>query len=311
FGGIEVGARVDVDEYEKDDARDFALWKSPKEGEAFWESPIGPGRPGWHIACSVMSMKYLAEGFDLHAGGEDLTFPHHENEIAQSESLTGKPFARHWMHVRFLLVEGEKMSKSAGNFFTLRDLLVKGHKASSIRFLLNSVPYRKQLNFTFAGLEQAAHSVERLRTFETRMRMTKLPAGTNPAAQEAAAKAKQEMRAGMEDDLNTARASAAIFDMVREANTMADHGELREGDKEPFLEALQQFDEIFAVLKDDDAPKMKAAMEWAKAHGVAVEAGMASDAMPDEQVNQLIEERNAAKKARDFAKSDAIRKQLT
>ena len=133
FSGIEVGARVDVDEYEKDNARDFALWKAPKEGEAFWETSIGKGRPGWHIECSVMSMEYLGPSFDLHAGGEDLIFPHHENEIAQSESLTGKTFARFWMHVRFLLVEGEKMSKSAGNFFTLRDMLIKGHKASSIR----------------------------------------------------------------------------------------------------------------------------------------------------------------------------------
>ena len=311
FGGMEVGARVDVDEYEKDNARDFALWKAPKEGEAFWQSVIGPGRPGWHIECSVMSMKYLGESFDLHAGGEDLIFPHHENEIAQSESLTGKTFSRHWMHVRFLLVEGEKMSKSAGNFYTLRDLLVKGHKASSIRFLLTSVPYRKQLNFTFAGLEQAAHSVERLRTFQSRMRMSQLPAGTNPAAQEAATKAKQEMRAGMEDDLNTARASAAIFDMVREANTLADRGELREGDKAPLLEALEQFDEIFAVLKNEDAAKTKAALEWAKAHGVTVDAGVGDAGMPDEEVNQLIEERNAAKRARDFAKSDAIRKQLS
>src|SRR5579871_4139188 len=187
FAGMEDGARVDVDEYEKDSARDFALWKAPKEGEAFWESPIGPGRPGWHIECSVMSMKYLGDSFDLHAGGEDLTFPHHENEIAQSESLTGKIFSRHWMHVRFLLVEGEKMSKSLGNFYTLRDLLVKGHKPSSIRFLLTSVPYRKQLNFTFAGLEQGAKSVERLRTFDARIRMAQLPAGTNPSAQETAA----------------------------------------------------------------------------------------------------------------------------
>jgi cysteinyl-tRNA synthetase len=310
FAGMETGARVDVDEYEKDDARDFALWKAPKEDEAFWESPIGPGRPGWHIECSVMSMKYLGDSFDLHAGGEDLIFPHHENEIAQSESLTGKTFARHWMHVRFLLVEGEKMSKSAGNFFTLRDLLVKGHKPSSIRFLLTSVPYRKQLNFTFAGLEQAAHSVERLRTFQSRMRMSQLPPGTNPAAQEAAAKAKQEMRAGMEDDLNTARASAAIFDMVREANTLADRGELREGDKAPLLEALQQFDEIFAVIQDDDAEKMKAAMEWARSHGILEDSEVPADAISDEEVNRLIEERTAAKKARDFAKSDAIRKQL-
>jgi cysteinyl-tRNA synthetase len=310
FAGMEVGARVDVDEYEKDDARDFALWKAPKEGEAFWESPIGPGRPGWHIECSVMSMKYLGDSFDLHVGGEDLIFPHHENEIAQSESLTSKTFARHWMHVRFLLVEGEKMSKSVGNFFTLRDLLVKGHKPSSIRFLLTSVPYRKQLNFTFAGLEQGAKSVERLRTFESRMRMSQLPAGTNAHAQEAAAKAKNEMRAGMEDDLNTAYASAAIFDMVREANTLADRGELREGDKAPLLEALQQFDEIFAVLKDDDAEKMKAAMEWARSHGILKDSEVPAEGMSDAEVDRLIEERNAAKKARDFAKSDAIRKQL-
>src|SRR5450631_1444365 len=157
FAGMEDGARVDVDEYEKDSARDFALWKAPKEGEAFWESPIGPGRPGWHIECSVMSMKYLGDSFDLHAGGEDLTFPHHENEIAQSESLTGKIFSRHWMHVRFLLVEGEKMSKSAGNFYTLRDLLVKGIKPSAIRYLLLSVPYRHQMNFTFEGLSAATN----------------------------------------------------------------------------------------------------------------------------------------------------------
>lgn len=310
FGGMEVGARVDVDEYEKDNARDFALWKAPKEGEAFWESPIGPGRPGWHIECSVMSMKYLGESFDLHCGGEDLTFPHHENEIAQSESLTGKIFARHWMHVRFLLVEGEKMSKSAGNFYTLRDLLIKGHKASSIRFLLTSVPYRKQLNFTFDGLKQAAHSVERLRTFHARMSMSQLPAGTNPAAQEAAAKAKQEMRAGLEDDLNTARAAAAIFDMVREANILADRGEMREGDKPPLLEALRQFNEIFAVLQDDDAEKTKLALEWAKSHGIAVETGAAQSGLSDDEVNRLIEERNAARKARDFARSDALRKQL-
>ena len=177
FAGMEIGSRVDVDEYEKDNARDFALWKAPKEGEAFWESPIGPGRPGWHIECSVMSMKYLGDSFDLHAGGEDLMFPHHENEIAQSESLTEQTFSRHWMHVRFLLVEGEKMSKSLGNFYTLRDLLIKGHKPSAIRFLLTAVPYRKQLNFTFAGLEQGAKSVERLRTFDARIRMAQLPAG--------------------------------------------------------------------------------------------------------------------------------------
>src|SRR5579863_5191904 len=169
FAGMEDGARVDVDEYEKDSARDFALWKAPKPGETSWETVIGPGRPGWHIECSVMAMEELGETFDLHAGGEDLIFPHHENEIAQSEALTGEPFAHFWFHVRFLLVEGEKMSKSLGNFFTLRDLVLKGHKPSSIRFLLASVPYRNQLNFTFDGLKQAAVSVERLRNFRSRL----------------------------------------------------------------------------------------------------------------------------------------------
>ena len=298
FGGMEIGARVDVDEYEKDNARDFALWKAPKEGEAFWETSIGKGRPGWHIECSVMSMKYLGESFDLHAGGEDLVFPHHENEIAQSEALTGRQFVRFWMHVRFLLVEGEKMSKSVGNFFTLRDLLLKGHKPSSIRFLLASVPYRKQLNFTFDGLKQAAHSVERLRNFKSRVKMAQFAPGRNQAIHDLAEQAKQQMCAGLEDDLNTAQALAAVFDLVRDANAAADRDELRQEDKAPLLETLRQFDEIFAVLKDDDAEKMQRF------------AGPSSTMLPDEDVERLIAERTTAKKARDFARADAIRQQL-
>ncbi len=176
FSGMLDGARVEVDEYDKDSARDFALWKAPKPGEASWDTSIGPGRPGWHLECSVMSMEELGETFDLHAGGEDLVFPHHENEIAQSESLTGKTFARFWFHVRFLLVEGEKMSKSLGNFYTLRDLVLKGHKPSSIRYLLASVPYRNQFNFTFDGLKQAAVSVERLRNFRQRLTVSSFTA---------------------------------------------------------------------------------------------------------------------------------------
>src|SRR6266700_2486999 len=181
FAGMEDGARVDVDEYEKDNARDFALWKAPKPGEASWETSIGRGRPGWHVECSVMSMEELGPSFDLHAGGEDLIFPHHENEIAQSESATRKPFAHFWFHARFLLVEGEKMSKSEGNFFTLRDLLLKGYKPSAIRFLLASVPYRNQLNFTFDGLKQAATSVDRLRNFRLRLSTGQFPEGSNEA----------------------------------------------------------------------------------------------------------------------------------
>lgn len=311
FSGIETGARVDVDEYEKDNARDFALWKAPKPGEAFWESSIGPGRPGWHIECSVMSTKYLGPSFDLHAGGEDLAFPHHENEIAQSEALTGKTFARFWMHVRFLLVEGRKMSKSEGNFFTLRDLLLKGHKPSAIRYLLTSVPYRKQLNFTFQGLEQAAHSVGRLRDFKSRIEMAKVEPGSNQAIAELAEKTRCEMRTAMEDDLNTARALGAMFDMVREVNTAADRGEVRQDDRPALLAALQQFDEIFAVLRDDDAAKMQSAAEWAKAHGLLEQSTLSANQIADEEVERLIAERTAAKKARDFGRADAIRAQLT
>ena len=311
FAGIETGARVDVDEYDKDNARDFALWKAPKEGEAHWESVIGSGRPGWHIECSVMAMKYLGPSFDLHAGGEDLTFPHHENEIAQSEALTGQTFARFWMHVRFLLVEGKKMSKSEGNFFTLRDLLLKGHKPSSIRFLLSSVPYRKQLNFTFQGLEQAAHSVGRLRDFKSRLEMAHLPPGKSEAMQQLAAETRREMRAGLEDDLNTARALAAIFDMVREANTACDRNELKQEDTAPMLAALDQFDEIFAVIKDDDAEKIARATEWARSQGLLEQSNLAANLISEEEVERLIAERAAAKKARDFARSDAIRAQLT
>src|SRR5947199_8145385 len=224
FGGMEDGARVDVDEYEKDNARDFALWKAPKPGEASWQSKIGPGRPGWHIECSVMSMHELGESFDLHAGGEDLIFPHHENEIAQSEALTGKPFAHFWFHARFLLVEGEKMSKSAGNFYTLRDLVLKGHKPSSIRYLLSSVPYRNQLNFTFDGLRQAASSVERLRNFRLRLETSSFPPGANDSMSQLARQTEERMKSALEDDLNTAQAQAAIFEMVRKANVAIDAG---------------------------------------------------------------------------------------
>src|SRR5438270_9760148 len=267
FAGMEDGARVDVDEYEKDSARDFALWKAPKAGEAFWESKIGPGRPGWHIECSVMSMGELGESFDVHAGGEDLIFPHHENEIAQSESATGKPFARFWFHSRFLLVEGEKMSKSAGNFFTLRDLVLKGHKPSSLRYLLASVPYRNQLNFTFDGLKQAAVSVERLRNFRQRLTSENFLAGSDPKMQSLASETVKHMRAALEDDLNTAQAQGAIFEMVRSANAAIDAGEMRKADVPALLGAIERFDEIFAVLADDDPQKIKTILDWARGEG--------------------------------------------
>jgi cysteinyl-tRNA synthetase len=314
FAGMSDGARVDVDEYEKDNARDFALWKAPKPDEAFWESKIGQGRPGWHIECSVMAMKYLGETFDMHLGGEDLIFPHHENEIAQSESLTGKPFAHYWVHVRFLLVEGQKMAKSLGNFYTLRDLLLKGYKASAIRYLLASVPYHKQLNFTFDGLKQAENSVERLRNLKDRLERGHLPPGSNPEMQKLGNETEQKMRAGMEDDLNTAQALAAVFDMTREVNIAGDAGKLHQEDARQLLQVLDHFDDIFAVLKDDDAEKTAAAVEWARSEGRLKEdspvlKGMVNG-LPDAQIEALIEQRNSAKKSRDFSKADAIRKQL-
>ncbi|HEX8816898.1 MAG TPA: cysteine--tRNA ligase [Terriglobales bacterium] len=317
FAGMEDGARVDVDEYDKDSARDFALWKAPKPGEASWQTSIGPGRPGWHIECSVMSMEELGDTFDLHGGGEDLIFPHHENEIAQSESLSGKPLAHFWFHVRFLLVEGEKMSKSLGNFYTLRDLVLKGHKPSSIRFLLASVPYRNQLNFTFDGLKQAAVSVDRLRNFQARLNTGQFPPGKTDAMAELAHETSDRIRAGMEDDLNTAQAQAAIFDMVRKANAAIDAGQFRKDDAAPLLAALQQFDDLFAVLKDDDAAKITSIVTWAKAEDREKEVSpelleiVGAQQLSDEAINAKLAEMEAARKARNFKASDAIRGELT
>ena len=317
FSGMVDGARVDVDEYEKDSARDFALWKAPKPGEASWDSSIGPGRPGWHLECSVMSMGELGDSFDLHAGGEDLIFPHHENEIAQSESLTGKPFAHFWFHARFLLVEGEKMSKSLGNFFTLRDLVLKGHKPSSIRYLVTSVPYRNQLNFTFDGLKQAAVSVERLRNFRLRLTSGNFPAGSSDEMQSLARETVDRMRAALEDDLNTAQAQAAIFEMVRQANAAFDSGTVKKDDVAPLLAALGKFDEIFAVLNDDDIPKMKQVVDWAKTEDrdrditnelrEAVQSGQLSDA----DIEKKIAEMEGGRRRRNFNVSDALRAELT
>jgi len=317
FSGMLDGARVDVDEYDKDSARDFALWKAPKPGEASWDTPIGPGRPGWHLECSVMSMKELGESFDLHAGGEDLVFPHHENEIAQSESLTGKEFAHSWFHVRFLLVEGEKMSKSLGNFYTLRDLVLKGHKPSSLRYLLTSVPYRNQLNFTFDGLKQAAVSVERLRNFRQRLTATTFPEGSTPELQALATETIDRMRTALNDDLNAAQAQGAIFEMVRAGNAAMDSGRIKQDDAAPLLAALAKFDEVFAVLNDDDVAKMKQVAEWAPTEGRegeisadlrdAVQSGQQSDSDIQNKITQM----EAARRARDFKTSDAIRSELT
>jgi cysteinyl-tRNA synthetase len=299
LSGIQAGARVDNDRYEKESARDFALWKAPKPGEQFWETEIGKGRPGWHIECSAMAMKYLGETLDIHTGGIDLAFPHHENEIAQSEAATGKQFVRYWLHAEHLLVEGEKMSKSLGNFFTLRDLFNKGYKPSALRFALASVPYRRQLNFTFDGLQQATSSVERLRNFASRLKQEKFPAGNQPGMAERTQKATDDFDAGLSDDLNTAQALAAMFDFVREANIAMDKGEFRQGDVEAAKQFLDSFDRVFAVIEDDDAEKLKA-------------LGIGSDdaGISDAEVDKLVADRQAARKRKDFPASDRIRKEL-
>ena len=316
--GIEDGARVDLDEYDKDAARDFALWKATKPGEASWDTPLGPGRPGWHIECSAMAMKYLGNSFDLHAGGEDLMFPHHENEIAQSEAATHQPFARHWFHVRFLLVEGKKMSKSEGNFFTLRDLLLKGYRASAIRFLLLSVPYRHQLNFTFDGLIESTNAVDRLRTFNDRIRKGTWP--DTPPADDSLTnlirKGDLDFTAALNNDLNTAEARAAIFDVLRAVNTAADQARLTRFDAEETLALLDKFDSIFAILEDRDAELTRAALTWAEAEGRMADVSpevletFGTAALSDADIDALIAERTQAKQQRNFARADAIRNEL-
>jgi len=321
FGGITDGARVDVDEYEKDAARDFALWKAPKPGEHQWETALGPGRPGWHIECSAMAMEYLGNSFDLHAGGEDLMFPHHENEIAQSESAKHHTFARHWFHVRFLLVEGKKMSKSEGNFYTLRDLLLRGYKASAIRMLLITVPYRQQLNFTFEGLEAETAAVERLRTFKDRIEKTHWPqslsrgmAGVDSAIDDAARAAREKFRQALANDLNTSEARAAIFDLVRFVNAQADAGNFLESNQHAVMEALQEFDRVFAVLDDQDAGWTRFTLDWAEREGRLDQASpelLATRGITDAQVQALVEERDQAKRRRDFKRADELRNQLS
>ena len=313
LAGMEDGARVDVDEYDKDSARDFALWKAAKPGEFHWDTERGPGRPGWHIECTAMATAYLGETFDLHTGGEDLMFPHHENEIAQSESASGKTFARHWMHIRFLLVEGKKMSKSLGNFYTLRDLLLRGYKASAIRFLLTAVPYRNQLNFTFEGLTESTNAVERLRTFAQRMRTGEFPAGSNAAILEATERAGKNFIASLEDDLNTAEARAAIFELVRLANSSADRGELRHDNVAPILDVLAKFDQVFAILEDRDDEVTRFALDWAAKENRLNDSTaelVAGYALSQEAIDALVEERTRARKARNFARADAIRQEL-
>jgi len=288
FSGIRAGVRVDSDRYEKSDARDFALWKAPKPGEPSWDTVIGPGRPGWHIECSVMAMKYLGETLDIHAGGVDLTFPHHENEIAQSEALTGKPFARFWLHSEHLILESQTMSKSLGNFYTLRDLLERGYEPEAVRYLLASVPYRKKLTFTFDSLRSAAGAIERLRSYKLRLETGKFPAGTSEALLERTLAAVRRFEESLDDDLNTAEALGAVFEYVRDSNSAMDAGEFRAGNSAAALELLARFDAIFDVLTT-----------------TANQGGLS-----DAQIEARIAERNQARQANNFTRADQVRQEL-
>ncbi len=285
--GNQAGARVDVDEYEKADARDFVLWKAPKEeGEPRWQTPYGEGRPGWHLECSAMSMKYLGESFDIHCGGVDLIFPHHENEIAQSEGATRKPFVRYWFHAEFLQVEGEKMSKSKGNFYTIRQLLDKGYSEAAIRYLLLSVPYRTQLNFTLDGLRAAESALERLRNFRRRVGDFEGPSGSHTRIQDIIARARAGFESGMNDDLNTSEALGAVFEFVRDINIALDAGQFGMDDRQSALDLLGRIDSVLGVLGQQQAELL------------------------DPEIESRIEDRNTARRNRDFALADQIRVEL-
>lgn len=290
FEGNVVGAseRVDSDEYEaKENARDFVLWKAVKPGEPFWETDLGKGRPGWHIECSAMSMKSLGETFDIHAGGIDLVFPHHENEIAQSEGATGKPFVNYWVHAEFLMVEGQKMSKSLGNYFTFRDLVEKGYSARAIRYLLLSAPHHKQLNFTLEGLRGAESTVARLNDFKQRLTEVQPEEGSTAPIARMAELSLKRFEDAMDDDLNTAEALAAVHDFVRETNSSMAAGAVKSADKVTLLAAIDCFDSVFGIF------------------------GEAKKEMLDSEIQALIDERQEARKAKNFARSDEIRNQLT
>jgi cysteinyl-tRNA synthetase len=284
-GNIAGGSeRVDTDKYEKEDARDFALWKFvPEDEPAGWNADIGRGRPGWHIECSAMAMKYLGETFDIHAGGVDLVFPHHENEIAQSEGATEKLFAKYWLHGEFLKIDSEKMSKSLGNFYTFRELHEKGINPTAIRYLLFSIPYRNQLNFTSKGLEGAENAVERLQNFKRLVTEAKTENGSQPETKSIIDKSLADFEAALDDDLNTSMALAAIHNLAREINSLLANEQLLSDDRQAVLEAIEKFDSVFNIFGSDETE------------------------MLDAEIESLINERQEARHNRNFARSDEIR----
>jgi len=287
--GMQAGASVDADEYERDSVTDFVLWKATKAGEPWWDSPWGQGRPGWHIECSAMGLELLGERVDIHSGGVDLIFPHHENEIAQSEGCLGHRWVNHWVHGEFLMVEGQKMAKSLGNFFTLRDLVDKGVDPIALRYAIQSNHYRKVLNFSFEGLRAAENSLKRIRAFRTRIEGEGQAGGgpwaegSNPA--DRLDQAREAFWAAMADDLNTPEALAALFTLISDLNAQDDHVALTREERDAVLAFLDETDRIFAAWPHETASL-------------------------DAEVEALIEARRAAKAARNWAEADRVRDQL-
>jgi cysteinyl-tRNA synthetase len=284
---LQAGAsgRVDADEYEKEDVRDFALWKgwTEEDGDVYWETEFGKGRPGWHLECSAMSMKYLGTPIDIHAGGIDLVFPHHENEIAQSEAAMGQRFVRYWVHCQHLLVNNQKMSKSLGNFYTLRDLLKQGHKARAIRYSLLSTHYRQAQNFTLDGLASAEAAVQRLQDFMANVQTAE---GTGTSVEGLSKRATQQFEEGMDDDLNISLGLAAIFEFVRDVNRLLADGRLSRDNAPSVMATMRQFDRVLGLLDD-------------------------ADTAPDADVERLVQAREQARKWRDFATADRLRAEIT
>jgi len=283
---LKVGARVDSDEYEKEDARDFALWKAwtPDDGDVYWETELGKGRPGWHIECSAMSMKYLGETFDIHTGGEDNIFPHHQNEIAQSEAATGKPFARFWLHSRWLVLESGKMSKSLGNFTVIPDLLEKGYSPRAIRYALIAVHYRQQLVYGDDTLDAASATLERLDNFVKNLQEVRGKDVGKPLDQ-LLAETVADFEEHMDDDLNIAPALGALFTMMKTVNVWFSEGKVSAAEGQRITEVLKKLDRTFGILsfREDQI---------------------------DSEIHRLIDQRNEARRRKDWAEADRIRNML-
>ncbi|MEE2821543.1 MAG: cysteine--tRNA ligase [Acidobacteriota bacterium] len=284
LSGSQITDPTDADEYTKENPRDFVVWKAKKEeGEASWETSLGVGRPGWHLECSAMSMKYLGESFDLHCGGVDLVFPHHENEIAQSEASTGRPFVQHWIHSEFLQVEGEKMSKSRGNQYTLRDLIEQGYDPLAIRYLLQSVHYRKQLNFTFEGVSQAGAALSRIKEFLLRINDVQDGSPENTALTKQVFQKREDFLAGLDNDLNTSIALGSLFELIRSTNILLDRQDVGAINRDHIIQFFDEANQIFAFFETHKHP------------------------VADEEISQLIQQREEARQQHNFQKADEIR----